>query len=263
MTEAVANGSLAQTAGLRQVARLAALAALFAAFLATSGALDTEAASHLPRLAYWLFVALLSTAALEGAQRLAARHAPGAAPSRLRFLGLALLVLPLTAVATLSCKLLFGGQPSIGGFAHLLPGMTGILAGLQLVLALFAPASPPAAAAEPAAARPGAPFCEALPLPLRRAAIEAVEAEDHYVRVHTDAGAALIRMRFGDAVTALADREGLRPHRSWWVAADAVVALGRTEIRLRSGTAVPVSRGARRGLGPDFRRDASQASPRC
>ncbi|HEX8193538.1 MAG TPA: LytTR family DNA-binding domain-containing protein [Allosphingosinicella sp.] len=252
MTAAVASGAVPSE--LRTAARLAALAALFAAFLATTGALDTEAAPQLPRLAYWLFIALVSAGALELAHRRFDR--PGADPAarwRLRALGLAALVLPLTLLSVLTCKLLFGGRPSTGGFLLLLPGMTSILAALQLVLALFmpAPAEPAAVAAPPAA--DGAALRLLLPLPLRAARIEALEAEDHYVRVHTDAGAALLRMRLRDAVDALGEAGGLRPHRSWWVAADAVAALGRTSLTLACGAEVPNSRRARPALGPSFR----------
>jgi DNA-binding LytR/AlgR family response regulator len=68
-------------------------------------------------------------------------------------------------------------------------------------------------------------------------------------------------MRLRDAITTMAGIEGVRPHRSWWVAADAIVALGRVKGRsvltLASGFRVPVSREARQLLGPDFRRPAA------
>lgn len=56
----------------------------------------------------------------------------------------------------------------------------------------------------------------------RTARLIAVEAEDHYLRVHTDAGDELLTMRFGDALAELARADGLQIHRSWWVAADAI-----------------------------------------
>ena len=81
----------------------------------------------------------------------------------------------------------------------------------------------------------------------RQAALLAVEAEDHYLRVHTDAGEELITLRFADALDELAATPGFRTHRSWWVAASALEAVrwrrGRGEARLRSGLMVPVSRG--------------------
>lgn len=80
----------------------------------------------------------------------------------------------------------------------------------------------------------------------RAAGLFAVEAEDHYLRVHTDAGDELITARFGDALAELAAAPGFRTHRSWWVAADAIDEVtwlrGRGEARLKSGLTVPISR---------------------
>jgi hypothetical protein len=94
-----------------------------------------------------------------------------------------------------------------------------------------------------------------LPAALRRDII-ALEAEDHYVRVHTLHGSALILMRLADAAALIDPRLGLRVHRSWWVAKDGVRGLertaGRAIARLVDDTAVPISRShlpaARTGL---------------
>jgi len=87
---------------------------------------------------------------------------------------------------------------------------------------------------------------EKLPPKLARATLLAVEAEDHYLRVHTEAGDALILMRLGDALKALKDRPGFQTHRSWWVAKDAVdhakFSRGRGELTLANGLKAPVSR---------------------
>jgi hypothetical protein len=50
----------------------------------------------------------------------------------------------------------------------------------------------------------------------------ALQGEDHYVRVHTNQGSELLLMRLGDAIAELDGMEGLRVHRSWWVARQAV-----------------------------------------
>ena len=88
-------------------------------------------------------------------------------------------------------------------------------------------------------------FLSKLPLALRRD-ILALEAEDHYIRVHTVHGSALVLMRLADAALIIDPRLGLRVHRSWWVAKDAVRALertpGRAMARLVDGRAVPISR---------------------
>lgn len=74
----------------------------------------------------------------------------------------------------------------------------------------------------------------------------ALEAEDHYVRVHTDAGSELVPMRFSEAVEELSRAYGYRVHRSWWVAADAIEGVrwtrGGGEARLAGGIVAPVSR---------------------
>lgn len=85
-----------------------------------------------------------------------------------------------------------------------------------------------------------------LPPRLARARLVAVEAEDHYLRIRTDAGSALILMRLGDALEALESRDGFRTHRSWWVARTAVEAArwkaGRGALTLSDGSTAPVSR---------------------
>lgn len=85
----------------------------------------------------------------------------------------------------------------------------------------------------------------ALP-PERRGALLALEAEDHYLRVHTDRGNALIHNRFSDALARVATVDGLRVHRSWWVARGAIERVARDgdrlALHLRGGLVVPVSR---------------------
>lgn len=103
-----------------------------------------------------------------------------------------------------------------------------------------------AATAEPDA-DPTLAFRQRLSARRREATVFAVQAEDHYLRVHTDAGEELITARFADALDELAAAPGFRTHRSWWVAASALEAVrwrrGRGEARLICGLSVPVSRG--------------------
>jgi hypothetical protein len=77
-----------------------------------------------------------------------------------------------------------------------------------------------------------------------RGPILAVQAEAHFIRVHTTRGQDLIHHRFGEAVEALAPVPGERVHRSWWVAADAVDqrASNGTMLRLVNGLEVPIGR---------------------
>ena len=108
----------------------------------------------------------------------------------------------------------------------------------------------PAAPAENA--EPSDAFRQRLSAKRREARLLAVEAEDHYLRVHTDAGCELITARFGDALEELSGWPGFRTHRSWWVATCAIDGVrwsrGRGELRLTSGLVVPVSRSQAQSL---------------
>ena len=70
----------------------------------------------------------------------------------------------------------------------------------------------------------------------------ALEAEDHYLRVHRPGGSTLVLMRLADAVSADDGQQGLQVHRSWWVSRDAVQGLEGTKLRLSNGLTVPVGR---------------------
>ncbi len=86
----------------------------------------------------------------------------------------------------------------------------------------------------------------ALPLPPGFGPVRALRGEDHYVRVIGEAREELILMRMRDAIERLDGVDGLRTHRSWWVAKAAVASVrrdGRTAIlTLRSGHEAPVAR---------------------
>ena len=73
-----------------------------------------------------------------------------------------------------------------------------------------------------------------------------VEAQEHYIRLVTGEGAAMMLYRFSDAVQDLADVPGMQVHRSHWVAEKGVENLfrekGQLKIRLTNGEMVPVSR---------------------
>jgi DNA-binding LytR/AlgR family response regulator len=97
------------------------------------------------------------------------------------------------------------------------------------------------------AAQPTPPkFLERLPLKLRGAEVWAVEAEDHYLRLHTSKGQDLVLMRLSDAIAELEGIEGAQVHRSWWVAREAITEAvrgdGRATLTLQDGAEVPVSR---------------------
>ncbi|AWN55345.1 hypothetical protein DK412_01585 [Methylobacterium sp. 17Sr1-1] len=76
--------------------------------------------------------------------------------------------------------------------------------------------------------------------------ILALQMEDHYVRVHTRKGSALVLMPLRQAVQEVGHRPGLTVHRSWWVARDAVTGWRRDGRNIRlvlvGGLDVPVAR---------------------
>jgi hypothetical protein len=73
----------------------------------------------------------------------------------------------------------------------------------------------------------------------------AVEAEDHYIRVHSRRGKELIYYRFRDALEDLRSWEGIQAHRSVWIDRRSIVkveASGRsTWVILETGDRLPVS----------------------
>ncbi len=103
---------------------------------------------------------------------------------------------------------------------------------------------------KPAAAAPPR-ILDRLP-PAKRAPIIQLIAQDHYVEVVTEAGTALVAMRFRDAVEETLPVEGLQVHRSHWVALNAIAGRcrvdGRTGLKLTSGAFVPVGRTFRQSL---------------
>ena len=126
--------------------------------------------------------------------------------------------------------------------------ITGVMSAINVFLSRAQPIRTRAAPAGSAPAR----FPDRLPMKLRGAVIRAVQAEDHYLRIHTDRGSDLILMRLSDALEELEGLEGSQTHRSWWVAKEAVRDVargdGRATLTLEGGIAVPVSRRYARAL---------------
>ncbi|MFM8819501.1 MAG: LytTR family DNA-binding domain-containing protein, partial [Phenylobacterium sp.] len=76
--------------------------------------------------------------------------------------------------------------------------------------------------------------------------VTCLQVEDHYVRVHTPLGSALVLMSLSQAMAGLSGLEGVQTHRSWWVARGAILGVvedGRNlRLRLTGGLEAPVSR---------------------
>ncbi len=232
--------------------------------MAFVGAFGTGGIALLPRLGYWLILmesgALIGIGAstcIRGWQRLS--HRPLAEGALISLM----IALPLTLVTTGTTAMFFG--PRTFGLSGAITMFVAVfvvtaaitainyLAGRTVpvvpapVAAVEAPA--PAPVPVPVPSLPPRPrLAERLPPHLRVAELIALEAEDHYVRVHTTAGSDLLLLRFTDAVAELDDLNGARTHRSWWVARSAVRSAtradGRGELTLGNGIVVPVSRSA-------------------
>ena len=228
------------------------IAALAGLFMALVGALGTDEAGLPVRIAYWLPLMLtgsaLGTGVAFGVQtwgRLRSRlFAEGA-------LIAVLVALPLTAVVIGANQLAFDNRPSsllaVGVTFAIVLMVSSVMTALTYATSPAAAPSVPAAAAPVPVPAPAPPRILArLPLHLRHARLLAIEAEDHYLRIHTDAGSDLILLRLVDAVAETDGLDGARCHRSWWVARAAVTAVERDGARTLLGIGpalrVPVSR---------------------
>ena len=223
-------------------------AVAFGALLGVTGPFGSQSAlGPAVRYPFWIIIALVGFGAAAAAERVLSSTSPGRrTATRIVVVAVASAV-PMTFFVAWAMGVVKPGRT----FSPVqLLGLFPYVALVQLLIArIISPDDPiPAAApAEQPAAAPEYPpeFVSKLPAALRRD-ILALEAEDHYVRVHTLHGSALILMRLADAAALIDPRLGLRVHRSWWVAKDGVRAVertpGRAIARLLDDTAVPISR---------------------
>lgn len=209
-----------------------------------TGPFGTIAAPWLERTIFWGAIIVLNMAKWQLWFSLIALHVP-----RLKrdfVLATAIGSLVLNSTLPLELNLVFS---LLDAPAHLswapVYGTAVVISGLiGLVIALARPAAnaPAAAGLLPIngiAARAGLPDF---------ATVLAVEAEDHYCRLHlADGRRPLILYRFRDALAELAAVDGTQVHRGAWVAAGAVSSAERDgrkwRLRLTDGTAIPVSEG--------------------
>lgn len=249
------------------VARRVGLATIVALFLSFSGAFGSDAAPWGERLLYWMLSVGTGSIIGVGAAQLFERSGWRDGPLWRVWLLMTLAIAGPTLVgAWSSYGLVFGA----GRFElRLLPqfvapvlAVCAVMVGLSLLLdkrvALTHAAPSPTALAAAVANSPAAVarlrcrFLERLPSRLKGADLHAVEAQDHYLKLHTSRGSTLILLRLADAMVELEGLEGARTHRSWWVARDAVESAargdGRATLRLKGGVEAPVSRTYARGL---------------
>ena len=231
------------------VRRLAADAALWIAIGVVMAILGPYGTSRQPlplRLVYW-FICMFGGGLIGVAIDEPLRRRVGHFWGRL-VAASALMTPPVTVLVGLTNHFMFGDRLGWDNVAS--PGFQVFVvsfATMCLRQLAWAHADAPSVTAptEPAA-DPTETFRQRLSAKRRTASLFAVEAEDHYLRVHTDAGDELITARFGDALAELAAAPGFQTHRSWWIAADAIDDVkwlrGRGEAKLKCGLTVPISR---------------------
>jgi hypothetical protein len=152
---------------------------------------------------------------------------------------------PGTLLVWAYTRLMFGTLPSFPILFLDVTIVTGAAAALMMLINRPGPATR-AALPTPSGAPAPVRFLDRLPPKLKGATLYAVEAEDHYLRLHTSKGSDLILLRMADAIVELDGIEGAQVHRSWWVAKDAVAEIKRADRRVRlvlkDGAEAPVSR---------------------
>lgn len=220
------------------------VALLVGLFLAFSGAFGSGAAPLGYRLIYWSMIMVIGAAVGGAIAHLFAQWTAMDERPLLRGVVMSVVIaLPLTVLVWAVTVIFSGGPWRLADLIRFL-GPVYLVSAVMTALGHLLDRPAETHAAPPEA--PPARFLERLPLRLKGAAIHAVEAEDHYLRIHTDRGSDLILMRLSDAVSELEGLEGARVHRGWWVARDAVVDVrrgdGRATLTLKGGQTAPVSR---------------------
>lgn len=246
----------------RKIATELAIITAAALVLAVLGPFGTWETSFGHRLQNWAMFAFGGYACFRPV--IAGGNALAAQSMLPRWIAIVIACLIASLPTTLIVTLVFAGQRwreiSAGGLAALYPqvlivGGTVTLIQLlvggsapinqhhDLVIAEVEPASDIETIVEPR--RASASFLDQLPLHLGRDLL-CIENEDHYIRVHTTVGNALILMRLRDAVAQLSEIDGAQVHRAWWVAKSAVAAVAKRDrrilLKLIDGREVPVSR---------------------
>jgi hypothetical protein len=232
-------------------------AAVVGLILAFVGALETSQIAMLPRIAYWQILMLSGATIGLGVSEMIERWGKLRTKQWLEMPVIAgLIALPLSLMVVGTSTIFFNtSPPSLYAFSMML-GITFTISLAMTALNYLMhwpgkvePHDAPMAVAPspPAADEQPNRFTERLPLSMRALDIIALQAEDHYLRVHmAGGGSTLILMRLSDAIAELPADTGTQTHRSWWVAKDAVEAVakadGRATLQLAGGIEAPVSR---------------------
>lgn len=195
----------------------------------------------LVRCGYWVAAMLVAQVLYGAALQLVMRIAPSRSRARWPLLVIAVLLVSVPQ-ALVTRALAFRLWPALARFGPdrlVWFGQTatiGLIATAAVALVLWRGALP-GQAGDPVRT-PAEPLARD---------VLALQMEDHYVRVHTARGSELILMPLGQAIERM-PVEGLRTHRSWWIARHAVVAIDGTpramRLHLSNGVIAPVARSA-------------------
>ncbi len=231
--------------------RRGAVMVLASLFLAVSGAFGSAEVPFRSRFLFWALGIAAGSVIGGGIADTCERLGwPRAAWANFLFVAIATAVPTTLAIWGLDAWFFNAGQLGLGMLGELAVPVLVITLAMTAVNAL-ADRQPVMTHAAPEAADAGkrperARLLDRLPGKLAGAEILAIEAEDHYLRLHTSRGSDLILLRLADALVELEGIEGAQTHRSWWVARSAVQgarrADGRAILLLRGGVEVPVSR---------------------
>lgn len=231
---------------LRRLGSELALLTAIGAVLGLLGPFDTDQLRPPVRIPYWILSIVGGGAFGVAIDELLQRRLPALWP---RVLAVSVLASPLIALWVIALSaVMIRAHWRWDEYLRLVPQVFAITLPVMVVRALAR--RPPRTVVETrtvvAPPAPEAAFRRRLSAKRRGARLIAVEAHDHYLRVHTDAGSELVTLRFADALQELSGAAGFRLHRSWWAAADAVEAVrwrrGAGEARLAGGVVAPVSR---------------------
>lgn len=236
-----------ETTTARRWAIDAALLAVMGLLLGFLGPFDSDSAPSLTRYTYWTICMLgggFIAVALDERLR---RRLPQVWK---RVVLVSVLATPLVTLFVVGTQHLLFGEHRWSIYVPLLWQVGPIMLAAMAIRTLVWRRSPTRVETRTIIAPPlpeaEAAFRRRLSAKRRGARLIAIEAHDHYLKVHTDAGEELITLRFADALDELALAHGWRVHRSWWVAADAVVDVrwrrGAGDVRLVAGLTAPVSR---------------------
>jgi len=215
-----------------------------AVFMTVSQAFHSNAMTFPSRFAYWL--GLMTVGWVWGVIVSNLFFGDAARPKpiwRRVFLSALVIAIPYSVVVGVATHFARGSRfNSLAEIADLLESVLMVTAAMITINVLVARQSRATTSASSSPPR----FLDRLPAKLRGAELWGVEAEDHYLRLHTSLGQDLILMRLSDALDELEGIEGAQVHRSWWVARQAVTQAvrgdGRATLTLKDGSQVPVSR---------------------